>query len=228
MSTLSNTPSQPTIFTLAARKSFSFTVQFLDENDRPLTLVGSTVSFTIGQQAYSDTPILTQQADTVLDDKALALINLQASQLDLLPGVYPFEIVVTTEGYSAIAANGELEIEESYEVGSLGQVYDVAPSTFGLIAHLKHNRLVITSNALVLNGAQGEQGEPGVSGNPFEEVVITYNGDDRIESLTIAGVTTEYAYNGDGTIAYDLRDGVQRTYIYTDGMLTSIEPQIGP
>lgn len=214
------------MLTLAARKSFSFTVQFLDENDRPLNLEGASVSFTIGEQAYSATPILTQQADTVLTDTAIALFNLQASQLDLVPGVYPFEIVLLASGYSSIGINGELEIEESYEMGSLTEDYEVAPSTFGLVAHLKHNRLVVSSSSVILQGPQGEQGEPGVTGNPFEEVVITYNGDDRIESLTIAGVTTLYSYNVDGTIAFDERDGVTRTYIYTGDLLTSIE--IGP
>lgn len=228
MGTLSNTPLQPTMLVLAARKSFSFTVQFLDANGVPMSLVDTAVSFTIGQQSYSATPILTQQADSVADDTATARFNLQASQLDLTPGVYPFEIVVTAAGYSSIAANGELEIEESYEVLALGQTYDIAPSSYRLVAQLRSNRLVITSNALILNGAQGEQGEPGETGNPFEAVSITYNVDGRIESLTIAGVTTSYAYNGDGTIAYDERDGVTRAYIYTGGMLTSIEPQTGP
>ncbi len=223
MATLSNTPQQPALLTLAARKSFSFTVQFLDADDRPLNLSGASASFTIGEQAYSATPILTQPASAVIGSEALALFNLQASQLDLVPGPYPFEIVVTTNGYSSIAVNGELEIEESYEVGSLGQSYDVAPSTFGLIAHLKQNRLVVSSKSLILEGPQGEQGIPGVTGNPFEEVGITYNVDGRIESLTIANVTTSYTYNLDGTIAFDERDGVQRTYIYTDDKLTSIE-----
>lgn len=228
MAALSNIPQQPALLTLAARKSFSFTVQFLDSNDRPLSLDGATASFTIGQQSYSDTPVLTQQASTILGSEALALFNLQASQLNITPGVYPFEIVVTTNGYSSIAINGELEIEESYEVGSLANTYDVAPSTFGLVAHLKHNRLVVTSNSLVLGGQKGDKGDPGESGNPFEDVQVTYNVDDRIESLTIAGVTTLFSYNVDGTIAFDERDGVTRAYTYTDGKLTSIEPEIGP
>lgn len=228
MASLSNTPQQPTLMTLAARKSFSFTVQFLDSNDRPLNLEGASVSFTIGEQAYSAAPILTQQADTILGDTAVALFNLQASQLDLTPGAYPFEIVLLNAGYSSIAINGELEIEESYEVGSLSQSYDVAPSTFGLTAHLKHNRLVVSSNSMIIQGPKGDQGEPGRDGNPFDEVLITYNEDGRISSLTIDGQMTSYTYNLDGTIAYDERDGVQRTYVYTDDLLTSIEPEIGP
>jgi hypothetical protein len=227
VASLRNTPQQPALLVLAARKSFSFTVQFVDSNDRPLQLVDATASFTIGEQAYSNTPILTQQADTVLSDTAVALFNLQASQLDLVPGTYPFEIVLTTEGYSSIAINGELEVEESYEVGSLSQSYDVAPSTYGLVAHLKHNRLVVTSNALVLKGAKGDKGDTGKSGMPWASVAVTYNDDDRIETLTIDDVTTTYVYNGDGTIASDERDGITRDYTYDDGKVVSIEP-IGP
>lgn len=224
MASLSNTPSQPTMLTLAARKSFSLTVEFLGSNGLPMTLAGATVSFTIGEQSYSDTPILTQQADAILDERALALINLQASQLDLVPGVYPFEIVVVASGYSSIAVNGELEIEESYEMAALGQTYDTAPSSYRLVAQLRSNRLVVTSSSLVLQGAAGPKGDDGVDGNPFAEVLITYDAEDRIESLTIGGETTTYSYNPDNTIAFDERNGVTRTYIYTGSLLTSIEP----
>lgn len=224
MASLSNIPSSPTLMQLAARKSFSFTVQFLDSNEAPLNIEDASASFTIGEQAYSDTPVLTQQASTIVVSTGIALFNLQASQLDLTPGIYPFEIVLLKEGYSSIAINGELEIEESYEVGSLSQSYDVAPSTFGLIAHLKHNRIVVTTNSLVLEGPVGPEGPQGVSGNPFGPVIVTYNEDDRIETLSIDGVTTSYVYNEDGTIAYDERDGITREYTYTDDMLTSIEP----
>lgn len=225
MASLTNTPTQSTLLTLAARKSFSFTVQFLDSNGEPLTLDEDTgVSFTIGEQSYSATPVLTQQASTIVPVTAIALFNLQASQLDLVPGIYPFEIVTSVVGYSSVAINGELEIVESYEMGSLGQTYDEAPSSFGLIAHMKHNRLIVSSSSVVLEGPEGPQGPPGVDGDPFDAVVITYNEDDRIASLTIGGRTTSYTYNEDGTIAFDERDGVQREYIYTDDMLTSIEP----
>lgn len=228
MGTLRNIPSQTTLLTLATRKSFSFTVQFLDDVDRPLSLQDASVSFTIGQQsAHSDTPILTQQASTIVADKAVALFDLQASQLNLTPGTYPYEVVVTVGGYSSIAVSGELEIVESHEVLSLSQQYTTAPGSFGLVARLKQNRLVVSSNTLMVPGPPGPEGKPGVDGNPFGEVLITYDGEGRISSLTIGEETTTYLYNPDGTIAYDERNGVTRNYIYTGGILTSIEPQNG-
>lgn len=227
MGTLSNIPQASTMLVLAARKSFSFTVQFLDSNDQPLNLVNATASFTIGEQQYSATPILSIQADTIVESSGVALFNLQAAQLDLAPGIYPFEVVMLTEGYSAIAIKDELEIEESYEVASLGHTYDEAPSSFGLVAHLKHNRIIVTSNSLVLQGPVGDTGPPGRDGNSFGPVEITYDGEGRIATLTIDDLTTSYTYNPDNTIAFDERDGVTRTYIYTDGVLTSIEPSGG-
>lgn len=227
MSALSNTPQQPSMLTLAARKSFSFTVQFLDSLNRPLSLQGANATFTIGEQAYSATPILTKPATSINESRGAALFDLQAAELDLTPGIYPWEIVVVTEGYSSQALKGELEIVESYEVGSLGQTYAEAPSTFGLVAHMKHNRLVVTSSSLVLQGPEGPQGEPGRDGNPFDTVLITYNEDGQIATLTIDGLTTSYLYNEDGTIAFDEREGVTREYVYTEGVLTSIEPQTG-
>lgn len=229
MSSLSNIPQQPVLMTLAARKSFSFTVQFLDSNERPLSLPPATTSasFTIGEQAYSDSPILTVQAATIVESSGTVLFNLQASQLDLVPGIYPCEVVLISEGYSSIGITAELEIEPSYEMGSLSQSYSEAPSTFGLTAHMKHNRIVVTSNALMLQGPAGETGPAGRDGNPFGPVEVTYDGEGRIASLTIDDQTTSYIYNEDNTIAYDERDGVTRTYNYVDGLLTTIEPQEG-
>lgn len=227
MGTLSNTPQSPTMMILASRKSFSFTVQFLADNGLPLDLESSTASFTIGEQVYSDTPILTLPASSVDPVAGEVLFELQAHQLDLRPGVYPYEIVLLTEGYSTIAISGELEIVESYEMGSVAQTYDGAPDSFSLIANVKNNRVVVTASGLVLQGPKGEQGEPGVDGNPFEFVGITYDAEGRIASLLIDEQTTSYTYNSDDTIAFDERNGVTRRYIYTDGMLTSIEPQTG-
>lgn len=223
MGTLSNTPQQPVMMTLAARKSFSFTVQFLDTNGLPLDLTDATASFTIGEQQYSTTPILTQQATDALDSTGIALFDLQASQLDLTPGIYPFEVVTVAAGYSAIAINGELEIAESYEMGSLSQSYVESPSSYGLVARLKNNRLVVTSNSLVLQGPVGPEGPEGVNGNPFGQVLVEYDVEGRISSLTVGGETTTYSYNVDDTIAFDQRNGLTRVYNYTDGLLTSIE-----
>ncbi len=225
MSALSNIPSQTTLMTLAARKSFSFTVQFVDSNEVPLSLDGAQISFTIGQQSYSDTPILTKQMASIIYQAALVRFDLQASELDLTPGIYPFEIVAIVEGYSSISLSGELEIVPSYEVGSVGQQYAEAPSSFGLVARVKQNRLVVSSNSLMLKGPQGDKGDPGRDGNPFDDVLITYDGEGRIATLTIDGQTTSYTYNPDDTIAFDQRDGRTRQYVYTDGVLTSIELQ---
>lgn len=227
MSTLTNIPQQGAMLRLAARKSFSFTVQYLDSSGVALNLTGATCSFTIGEQVYSATPILSVQASTIVEASGVALFNLQAAQLDLAPGTYPFEVVLNTEGYSAIAIQDELEIEPSYEVGSIGQTYSEAPSTFGLTAHLQQNRIVVTANSLVLQGPIGDEGPPGRDGNPFGPVAITYNAEGRVATLTIGGLTTSYSYNGDGTIAFDEREGVTRIYNYSAGKLTSITPQAG-
>jgi hypothetical protein len=92
---------------------------------------------------------------------------------------------------------------------------------------MKDNRIVVTTNDLILVGTKGEQGEPGVDGNPFKYVGITYDAEGRISSLLIDEQTTTYTYHPDDTIAFDERNGVIRKYVYTNGMLTSIEPQTG-
>jgi hypothetical protein len=54
-------------------------------------------------------------------------------------------------------------------------------------------------------------------------VVITYNGDGSVATVTENGVTTTYTYNGDGSVATDIRAGVTRAYTYDgSGNLTGI------
>lgn len=59
-----------------------------------------------------------------------------------------------------------------------------------------------------------------VPGDPV--ATYTYNGDGTIAAEVVDGITTTYTYNGDGTIATSTRLGVTRTYGYTAGNLTSV------
>lgn len=53
-------------------------------------------------------------------------------------------------------------------------------------------------------------------------LVITYNGDGTVASVTTDGIATTYTYNGDGTVATQTRLGVTRTYTYTADNLTGV------
>ena len=52
---------------------------------------------------------------------------------------------------------------------------------------------------------------------------ITYDGSGNVLTVTEDGVRTRFAYNPDGTVEYDVRNGVRRTYSYDgSGNLTGI------
>lgn len=54
-------------------------------------------------------------------------------------------------------------------------------------------------------------------------VVITYNPDGSVATVTENGVTTTYTYSPNGTVATDVRSGVTRAYTYDgSGNLTGI------
>lgn len=53
-------------------------------------------------------------------------------------------------------------------------------------------------------------------------LVLTYNADGTLASVTEAGIETTFTYNTDGTIATSTRLGVVRTYTYSGGNLTGV------
>lgn len=53
-------------------------------------------------------------------------------------------------------------------------------------------------------------------------LVITYNADGTVASVSEDGVVTTFTYNADGTIDTQTRLGVTRNYTYTDGNLTGV------
>jgi YD repeat-containing protein len=76
---------------------------------------------------------------------------------------------------------------------------------------------------LTQTDAAGIRDSVGVAAAFPAELVIAYDEDGNVETVTEDGITTAYTYNADGTVDTDTRGAVTRQYTYVDGDLTGIE-----
>lgn len=224
--TLTNLPNQHTMLRLAARKSFAVTVNFIDGVcDKPLNMEGAEIRLTIGQ-TYPQTGVLLEKSPALLNgQQGFARFDLQATELDLPAGEYPYELVVVASGYSTIALRGVIDLEPSVDTFALNSTFANTSEPRTLVAYVRNNTINVQPQFIPAPGQEGQPGPQGEPGDPFERIDITYDGSGRILSVEVVDQLTEYTYNPDSTIATDSRDGVTRDYNYTDGRVTSIVPR---
>lgn len=227
MSQLRNTPSQHTVLTLAARKSFSLTLYLKDRSGSPIVLTDVTARWTISDPSAHEPSrqavrISREPAD-VLPERGRLRFDLQAADLDLPSGEYPYEIVIECQGYSMIILRGSIDLQPSFDYGSVSSRYTDPIATGMQILQLGGAEVTLVSTELQAIGAPGPKGDQGKPGDPFENLTVAYNPDGTISSVKQGEETTYYTYNPDGTIASDKRGDVERTYHYDDqGRLTAI------
>ena len=146
MAYLGNSPSKGnTVLRVEARKSFSFGIWLKDFKKKPLDITDCSISLVVKTRPYdtSDTAdednLLTNSAAEILEPEVgYARINLQASDLDLATGEYPFALVLhTPEGYSAVIAKGVLEVLDNPEFASVGLTYEGGDPSSSLEIHLR-------------------------------------------------------------------------------------------
>lgn len=125
MATLSNTPLEASVLRLEARKSFAFDVELVEPNGAPVDLSGSTVTLTVGSYPEPNVPpvVVVERAGVIDAAAGRARIALQAAELDLDAGAYPFVIVLRSGGYSLVIVKGEAQVQENPELGAVGHVY---------------------------------------------------------------------------------------------------------
>lgn len=126
MSQLSSSPAQQTNILLERAKSFSLGLSFVTSSGEPIDITGSTTRLKILETPrYGSAVMLTKTAvaDGLPVDGRLRL-DLQASDLNLVPRVYLFAVVMhAASGYSGVIAKGELEIVPNGEIESLALTY---------------------------------------------------------------------------------------------------------
>ncbi|QDP44850.1 minor tail protein [Microbacterium phage Araxxi] len=130
MTYIGNTPQEQTVLRLEAAKSFSFNVWVQDQSGRALDITGATARIVMKKPPFdpadtSDTTNLITNDDAILVDAPVGLMrfDLQAADLNLAQGEYPYVIVFEKDGYSFVMVKGVVQILANGELTSIGDVY---------------------------------------------------------------------------------------------------------
>lgn len=138
MAYIGNSPEQATILRLEARKSFALSLWFMDSNRRPADLTSATVRLVVKTPPFTDDPgdganlIEHDVAEFPDPTQGFARFELQASELNLAPGEYPYVIVLLSDGYSSVVVKGYIAVEGNPEFSSMDSTYDDIQAPMGL------------------------------------------------------------------------------------------------
>jgi hypothetical protein len=161
MTQLGNSPLQPTMLRLQARKSFALGLWIQDKNENPLSIEGTTISIVMrkkvsnGVSDDSGNLITNSIANLTSPTLGYAVFNLQASDLDHPVSTYIYSITLLDEGYSSTIVWGEIELEQNPEFGSVDDVYTPGGTATALRVILRENTAirVLTGPTLAPNEA---------------------------------------------------------------------------
>lgn len=162
MAQLGNSPHQKTVLQVEARKSFSLHLAFMDAHRRVADLTDCTVRLVVKSTPLdvtdvSDEDNLIVSSGAEIDEPTLGLcrFDIQAEELDHLPGDYPFVIVLTTSGgYSIVVVKGVWTMVQNPDFGSMSDTFtDEEATPQGLEITLRGTQtLEVMSTAFVPPG----------------------------------------------------------------------------
>ena len=164
MAMLSNSPLQLTSLRLEARKSYSLGLWFkLSEGRGVVDLTGATITFTMAQPKHlGGAVVITEDADLVNAAVGYARLSLQALDLDLEEGAYPYSIRwLGPNGYSLVVVKGEAEIVDNTDPAT-DNVYGPVNPPDSLQVEFRENSITVQIHNQGEQGEQGEQGDPGI------------------------------------------------------------------
>lgn len=159
MAKLSNSPTANSVLDLEQRKSFAFELVLVEpDGGRPVDLTGTTITFTLGRYVLPFTPpeVVFEQAAIISDPTiGAAVIALQADQLDLTAGSYPFTITMVQGGYSLVLVKGDVRLQQNPEQASAAVVYAPGDPVQGWLVELAGRNVIrVTTTSGVPLGLQ--------------------------------------------------------------------------
>jgi hypothetical protein len=112
---------------LEARKSFALSVWVRDANGRPLDISTTELRLVVMKKLPRGSDpgeFLVNVAAEIVDAvEGFARFNLQASDLNHVPGELPFALVLDDNGYSTVAAKGIVDLQQNTEFASVNSTY---------------------------------------------------------------------------------------------------------
>ena len=136
-----------TVIRVEARKSFQFGLWIKDHNGRALDVTGATARIVVKQPRKStaddtDNLIANSLAEPFYPTMGYLRFNLQASDLALKAGEYPYSIVLWESGYSSVLVKGTFVVLENTEFDSVNESY-TSPTSASALQVLLRGRNVV-------------------------------------------------------------------------------------
>jgi microcystin-dependent protein len=166
---LGNTPRQPTDFYLERAKSFAFTMKFHLGDDEVYDLDLASVRIVVKRPDYlGGGEVIATRADVLDLADGSVQFRLQATDLDLEPGEYPYDVtllgrtnytVPILKGTFVIGDNADPDASNLYNFADPLQWIDVQINNSGTV-------VIKLENAAVVQGAPGPKGDKGDPGGP--------------------------------------------------------------
>ena len=128
---------------LEQRKSYTFTVHVIGPDGSPIDCTGSTFSFVAERSTYPNEVVLDLAPTRMMGPKGFLTFDIQASELELDPGEYPYAITMRTpDNYSLVIAKGNLELIHNPETGSTQHSFPIKETIEGVEAVIRGRDLV--------------------------------------------------------------------------------------
>ena len=122
---ISNSPQQHAQLRLERRKSFRLGVTLATPARLPLDLEGSQVFLVLQETRYPYNDVVNVLPTDVHGSQSYIQFDLQAAQLDLIPGMYDLAItLVDPQGYSILIVKGSCEILDNADRNAMVHTYD--------------------------------------------------------------------------------------------------------
>lgn len=151
MAKLANTPREASVLELEQRKSFAVSIAFEEPNGAPIDLTNAVVVFTAALPAGT----LERTATIAMPAAGVAVVSLQAADLAVEPGSYPFAVTLRVSGYSLVVVKGELRVLANPETSSTSSTYAGAGSSAGLLAQLRGLQVIRVTTTAGIPGGTG-------------------------------------------------------------------------
>lgn len=218
---LSNSPQESTVLRLEQRKSFSCAVEFRDGSGARVDLRGAVLTLDwVTNLAKLDRPETLDSddvrsvhgvvADTV---RGYARFDVQAADLALPAGAYPYTLTLRVAGFSVVVLKGTLELQSNPEFAAVDDTYTVGAPNLTLQVQMHGSAVVaVEVGSIVPPGAQYLSDEDKAK---LDLLVITE-----------AGVVVDLTGYATLTQLTDAIDSVTAEIVETQGELSAVSGEL--
>lgn len=131
--------------------SFSFYIKFFDDRKRAIDITGATFRLVVRNAYYPYDNVIVKTPASADNTKGFIRFDLQASQLSLEPGEYPYTItMLSPQNYSSVVVKGVLHIVPNPDDYGAQRVYQEGKPVEGVEVFFRGQNIVAVTTAPML------------------------------------------------------------------------------